>query len=135
MTDVVVQREALRIEAIALATAQGDAEEVQIVSTGFLVDLPTDVAPLDTAANAVTRYCAACHYCAAVDMCDAGQPKLSGLHAGTIPLWAAHYPQEWVAHRHQLCMLKVRCCVTHLVTDFVRLGWAARPGFVACACP
>ena len=36
-----------------------------------------------------------------------------------------------MARRHQLCMLKVRCCMTHLVSDLVRLGWAARPGFVA----
>ena len=43
--------------------------------------LPTDDAPLDTAANAVTRHCVACHYCAAAEMYDAGQPKLCELHA------------------------------------------------------
>ena len=76
MTDAVVQLEGLRKEAIAQAAAQGDAEEVEIASTGFLVDLPTDDAPLDTAANAVTRYRAACHYSVAADMCGAEQPKL-----------------------------------------------------------
>ena len=121
MTDAVVQREALRVEAIALATAQGDAEEVQIASTGFLVDMPAQYALLDASANAVTRYCAACCCCAAADICgcDAGQLKLSELHAGTILMWVARYTQEWVARRHQLCMLKVRCCVTHLMTDLV----------------
>ena len=53
MADAVVQLEGLRKEAIAQAAAQGDAEEVEIASTGFLVDLPTDDAPLDTVANAV----------------------------------------------------------------------------------
>ena len=71
MADVVVQLEGLRKETIAQAAAQGDAEEVEITSTGFLVDLPTDDAPLDTAANAVTRYRAACHYYVAADMCGA----------------------------------------------------------------
>ena len=86
MTDVVVQHEALRIEAIALAIAQGDAEAVQIASTGFLVDMPAEFAALDASANAVTRYCAACCCCAAADICgcDAGQLKLSELHAVTV---------------------------------------------------
>ena len=86
MADVVVQREALRVEATALAIEQGDAEEVLLASTGFLVDMPAQHAPLDASANAVTRYCAACCCCAAADICgcDAGQLKLSELHAVTV---------------------------------------------------
>ena len=117
MIDAVVQLEGLHKEAIAQAAAQSDVEEVEIVSIGFLMDLPTDDAPLVTAANAVTRYRAACHYSVAADVCGAGQPKLSELHAVPILLWLARYPQQWVALRHRLCMLKVRCCLTHLVTD------------------
>ena len=46
-------------------------------------------------------------------------------------LWSARYPHQWMSLRHRLCMLKVRCCLTHLVTDLVRLGWVPRPGFTA----
>lgn len=92
MTDAVVQLEGLRKEAIAQAAVQGDAGDVEVVSIGSFVDLPTDDAPLGTAANAVTRYRAAYHYSVAADMCGAGQPKLNELHAVTILLWSARCP-------------------------------------------
>ena len=54
MTDVVVQREALRKEAIAQAAAQGDAEEVEASTTGFFTaasDSAKDAAALASAGD------------------------------------------------------------------------------------